>query len=394
MVPRAGAPAVTSLEFALLACAAVWLYLLLARGWFWLCGVRDDGAFPDPPAWPSIVAIVPARDEAEVIGRSIGSLAAQDYPGEFSILLVDDQSQDDTTERALDAAERSRPARSVKVIKGRALPPGWTGKLYALQQGIEAADANGATAEYIWLTDADIVYEPDALASLVRRADAGGLALTSLMVKLRCQSWAERALIPAFIFFFQMLYPFSWVGRAGSGVAAAAGGCMLVRREALIAAGGFAAIRGALIDDCALAAKLKAVGPIWLGLTSRATSIRAYDHFDDVRRMVARSAYAQLRYSGIALAGTVLSMLLVYVLPPLAAVFAQGPAQWAGWTIWATMAVLFAPTLMFYGLSALWGALLPVVALIYVVFTMDSAWQHVRGRGGMWKGRIQAANSP
>ena len=393
MVPRAGAPAVTLLEFALLACAAVWLYLLLARGGFWLCRVRDDGQFPDPRAWPSVVAIVPARDEAEVIGRSIGSLAAQDYPGDFSILLVDDQSQDGTAERALEAAERSRPARRLSVIKGRALPPGWTGKLYALQQGIEAA-ASGAKPQYIWLTDADIVYEPGALTHLVRRAEAGGFALTSLMVKLRCQSWAERALIPAFIFFFQMLYPFAWVGRKGSGVAAAAGGCMLVRREALAAAGGFATIRGALIDDCALAAKLKAVGPIWLGLTSRAYSIRPYDQFGDIRRMVARSAYAQLRYSGIALAGTVLSMLLVYVLPPLAALFAQGPAQAAGWAIWTMMAVMFAPTLVFYGLSPLWGALLPVVALIYVAFTLDSAWQHVRGRGGMWKGRIQAARSP
>ena len=382
------------LEIALLASAAVWLYLLLARGGFWLCRVRDDGEFPDPPAWPSVVAIVPARDEAAVIGRSIGSLAAQDYAGDFSILLVDDQSQDGTAERAREAAERSRPARSVSVLTGRAPPPGWTGKLYALQQGIEAAEASGVRPEYVWLSDADIVYEPGALAQLARRAEAGGLALTSLMVKLRCQSWAERALIPAFIFFFQMLYPFAWVGRKGSGVAAAAGGCMLVRREALTAAGGFAAIRGALIDDCALAAKLKAVGPIWLGLTSRAASIRPYDHFGEIRRMVARSAYAQLRYSRIALAGTVLSMLVVYVLPPLAALFAQGPAQGAGCAIWATMAILFAPTLVFYGLSPLWGALLPVVALIYVAFTLDSAWQHVRGRGGMWKGRIQAARSP
>jgi hopene-associated glycosyltransferase HpnB len=380
------------LGFALLASATAWLYLMLARGGFWLCGVRDDGAFPDPPKWPSVVAIVPARDEAAVIGESVGSLTAQDYAGEFSVLLVDDQSQDGTAARALASSHGS--ARSVKVIKGRALASGWTGKLYALQQGMEAAEAGGAKPVYLWLTDADIAYEPQALKSLVRRAEAGGLALTSLMVKLRCQSLAERALIPAFIFFFQMLYPFAWVSRKNSGVAAAAGGCMLVRREALAAAGGFAAIRAALIDDCALAAKLKAVGPIWLGLTSRADSIRPYDHFGDVRRMVARSAYAQLNYSAIALAGTVLGMLLVYVLPPLAALFAQGPAQWAGWAIWATMTVMFAPTLMFYGLSPLWSALLPVTALIYVAFTLDSAWQHVRGRGGMWKGRVQAARSP
>jgi hopene-associated glycosyltransferase HpnB len=394
MVPLSGAPAVSWLGFALLACAAVWLYLLLSRGGFWLSRVRDEGEFSDPSNWPSVVAIVPARDEAAVIGRTIGSLAAQNYAGDFSILLVDDQSQDDTAERALAAVERSQSARSLRVIHGRALAPGWTGKLYALQQGIEAAEAGGAEPVYVWLTDADIVYHPQALKSLVHRAEADGLALTSLMVKLRCQSWAERALIPAFIFFFQMLYPFAWVGRKGSGVAAAAGGCMLVRRKALAAAGGFAAIRDALIDDCALAAKLKAVGPIWLGLTSRASSIRPYDHFGDIRRMVARSAYAQLHYSAIALAGTVVGMLFVYVLPPLAALFAQGPEKWVGMAIWAMMAILFAPTLVFYGLSPLWGALLPIVALIYVAFTLDSAWQHVRGRGGMWKGRIQAARSP
>jgi len=392
MVPLAGAAQVSTLELALLTCAAVWLYLLLARGGFWLSRVRDDGEFPDPRKWPSVVAIVPARDEAALIGQSIGSLAAQDYDGDFSILLVDDQSQDGTAERALAASGDSRPARSVKVIKGRALAPGWTGKLFALQQGIESAAAEKPV--YLWLTDADIVYEPQALQSLVRRAEAGGLALTSLMVKLRCQSFAERALIPAFIFFFQMLFPFAWVSRQHSGVAAAAGGCMLVRREALAAAGGLTAIRGALIDDCALAAKLKTVGPIWLGLTSRAHSIRPYDHFGDIRRMVARSAYAQLRYSAIALAGTVLAMFFVYLLPPLAALFAQGPAQAAGAAIWVMMAILFTPTLVFYRLSPLWGLALPIIALVYVAFTLDSAWQHLRGRGGMWKGRVQAARSP
>ncbi len=382
------------LDLALLACAAIWLYLLLARGGFWLCRVRDDDVLPDPARWPSVVAVVPARDEAAVIGQSVGSLASQDYPGEFSIVLVDDQSRDGTAERALEAAQRANFRERTKVMKGRALASGWTGKLFALQQGFEAAEAQDAKPDYIWLTDADIVYAPGALASLVRRAEAGGLVATSLMVKLRCESLAERALIPTFVFFFQMLYPFSWVNRKDNGVAAAAGGCILARREALAAAGGFAAIRGALIDDCTLAARLKAIGPIWLGLTERAESIRPYNEFVDIRRMVSRSAYAQLRYSPWLLAGTVLSMLLVYALPPLAALWGSGLAREGGFAIWATMAAMFAPMLLFYGRSPLWGVGLPLIALTYLAFTVDSAWQHAMGRGGMWKGRIQAARLP
>ena len=382
------------LELALLASGVVWLYLALARGGFWLCRVRDDGAFPDPENWPGVVAIVPARDEAAVIGQTVASLAAQVYPGDLSILLVDDQSQDATAERALEAAGQAGFFRRVRIVEGRALASGWTGKLFALQQGFEAADAEGAKPKYVWLSDADIVYGPGALASLVCRAEAGGLALTSLMVKLRCESFAERALIPAFVFFFQMLYPFAWVNQKGSRMAAAAGGCMLVRREALAAAGGFAAIRGALIDDCALGARMKAIGPIWLGLTERARSIRPYDSFDDVRRMVARSAYAQLRYSPVFLAATVFAMLLIYALPPLAALLTSGAAQGIGFAIWAAMAILFAPTLMFYGRPPLASVFLPLIALVYVAFTLDSAWQHAQGRGGMWKGRIQAVRSP
>jgi hopene-associated glycosyltransferase HpnB len=385
---------VSALDFALLVCAAIWLYLLLARGGFWICRERDDGALPDPPKWPSVVAVIPARDEAGVIGQSIGSLASQDYPGDFSIVLVDDQSRDSTAERALETAERAGFAPRLRIVEGRPLAAGWTGKLFALQQGVEAAQAARAKPDFLWLTDADIAYTPDALASLVRRAEAGGLVATSLMVKLRCQSLAERALVPAFVFFFQMLYPFAWVNREGSGVAAAAGGCNLVRREALEAAGGFAAIRGALIDDCALAWRLKALGPIWLGLTKRASSIRPYDEFGDIWRMVARSAYAQLHYSPWLLAGTVLSMLLVYALPPLAALLGAGLAREGGFAIWATMTLMFAPMLMFYRRSPLWGVALPLIALAYLAFTIDSAWQHARGRGGMWKGRIQAARLP
>ena len=214
--------------------------------------------------------------------------------------------------------------------------------------------------------------------------------LTSLMAKLRCASLAERVHVPAFIYFFQMLYPFRWVAQPKAATAAAAGGCMLVRAEALEQAGGIDAIRHALIDDCALAAKLKTVGPIWLGLTERAQSLRPYDDFAEVKRMITRSAYAQLRYSPLLLIGTFLAMTLVFVAPPVFAIFASGVARWLGLAAWVLMAISFQPTLRFYRLSPLWGVALPAIALLYTYYTLDSAYQHARRRGGQWKGRAQA----
>jgi hopene-associated glycosyltransferase HpnB len=231
------------------------------------------------------------------------------------------------------------------------------------------------------------------LGTLVARAEREKLVLTSLMVELRCESFAERSLIPAFIFFFQMLYPFSWVNRPERATAAAAGGCMLIRAEVLQQAGGIDAIRSALIDDCALAKILKARGPIWLGLTERVRSIRPYPDIDEIRRMVARSAYAQLQYSPLLLAGTVLGMLLTYLAPPLLALFGSGIAQVLGLTTWGLMAVAFQPTLRLYRVSPLWGLALPAIALCYMLFTLDSALQFVRGKGGQWKGRVQATGS-
>jgi hopene-associated glycosyltransferase HpnB len=244
--------------------------------------------------------------------------------------------------------------------------------------------------DYLLLTDADIVHAPDSVTRLVAHAEAKSLVLTSLMVKLRCESFAERASIPAFIFFFQMLYPFSSVNRPQSKVAAAAGGCMLVRADVLRKAGGIEVIRGALIDDCALAKALKAHGPIWLGLTERVHSIRPYPAFADIRRMVVRSAYAQLRYSPLLLLGTVAGMVLTYFVPPLLAIFGSGAARILGLTTWLLMFIAYQPTLRFYRLSPLWGIALPAIALQYLLFTLDSAYQYVRGRGGSWKGRVQA----
>jgi len=365
---------------------AIWVYLMVARGGFWLARERDDrgeGA-REPPHWPAVTAVVPARNEAETIAASVGSLLAQDYPGPFRIILVDDESEDGTgaIARRLDATG------ALTVLTGTRQPAGWTGKLWALAQGVAFASQTHAP-EFVWLTDADIVHAPDTLKSLVRRADANGLALVSLMAKLRCESFAERFLIPAFVYFFQMLYPFARVNDGHSNVAAGAGGCMLVRRTALEAAGGIQAIRGEIIDDCALARSLKARGPIWLGLTKRSVSIREYS-FADIARMVARSAYAELRYSPLLLALVLAALLLIFVAPPLWAVFGDGASRYVAFGGWAAMAISFQPMLRFYSRSPAWGLALPLIGLLYAGFTFESAVQHWRGKGGMWKGRAQA----
>ena len=373
------------LNFLATAALAICVYLIVGRGGFWLASERDVGG-PEPSTWPAVTAVIPARDEAQGVGETIASLLQQDYPGPFSVILVDDQSTDGTAEVARHAAAAA--ADRLTVVPGTVLPAGWTGKLWAMKQGV--ARALISNPAYLLLTDADIVYDPDALTRLVSRALANGLVLNSLMVRLRCESFAERAFVPAFIFFFQMLYPFAWVNRTDRNMAAAAGGCMLVRSDALGMAGGIDAIRGALIDDCALARNLKPQGPIRLSLTQGVRSIRSYATVQDIRHMVARSAYAQLRYTPLLLAATVAGMALVYLLPIVLALFGHGLAQMLGLPAWAIMAIAFQPMLRFYRLSPLWGPFLPVIALAYMAFTLDSAYQYARKRGGMWKGRIQS----
>ena len=367
---------------------AIWLYLALGRGMFWRASVRDDRAPSPPAAWPRIVAVIPARNEADNIGSCIGSLLAQDYQGSLSILLVDDNSEDATAAVARAAAERSGSQVRLTVLQGKPLPAGWTGKLWAVKQGIDAAQAEAP--DYLLLTDADIVYDRDVVSWLTAHAEQGGVVLTSLMAKLRAESLAERAFIPAFIYFFQMLYPFAWVNRRDDPMAAAAGGCMLVKAGALERAGGIEAIRDALIDDCALAKVMKAQGPIWLGLTERVRSIRPSEGIAEIHRMVSRSAYAQLRYSPVLLALTVLGMALTYWVAPLAALFGTGMTRLAGLAAWALMAATFWPVLRFYCLSPLWSFTLPAIATMYMLFTVSSAVQHALGRGGRWKGRNQA----
>ena len=367
---------------------AAWVYLVFARGWFWLGRERDDATVAPPAAPPQVVIVVPARNEAGSIAQSVTSLLAQDYPA-LSLMLVDDDSSDGTADIARRAAAALGREDRLTVVASGALPARWTGKLWAVKQGIAAAEEK-FTPKYLMLTDADIVHAPDTASWMVAHAETHEIVLTSLTARWRCEALPERVHIPAFIFFFQLLYPFAWVNRPDSATAAGAGGCMLVRADALRAAGGIDAIRDALIDDCALAAEMKKQGPIWIGLTDRVQSIRPYPHWNDIRRMVARSAYAQLGYSPLVLIGTIAGMTLSYLVPPFMTLFASGWAQLFGILAWALMVIAFQPTLRFYRLSPLWGMALPAITLLFMLYTLDSAYQYAAGKGGAWKGRVQA----
>ena len=366
----------------------VWMGLILFRGGFWRADQRISSRVEHPSNWPEVVAVIPARNEAESIAETIRSLLRQSYPGRLSVVLVDDGSTDGTGEIARAAADGSSRR---TVLSGRALPPGWTGKLWAVQQGVEEALRIAPEAEYLLLTDADIEHAPSNVRDLVAKAEVEQLSLVSLMVRLRCVSPWERLLIPAFVFFFQKLYPFPWVNSPARRMAAAAGGCMLVRRSSLTLAGGIEAISGALIDDCALARRLKRTGPIWLGLSADTRSLRRYDTLREIWGMVARTAFEQLGNSPFMLAVTVVAMVITYLIPPAAMVYGavEGDATTAvaGLAAWLAMAFVYRPTLVLYGQPA-WAAFgLPIAALIYTAMTVDSARRHWQGKGGAWKGR-------
>lgn len=377
---------------------AAWLYLALGHGGFWRTGsgppAGDDAA--GPADWPGVVAVVPARDEADVLPGTLPTLLAQDYPGDFRVIVVDDGSTDGTA----DAAARLGDGR-LRVVEARDRPGGWAGKVWAMAEGVRAA----GEPEFLLFTDADIAYAPGTVTRLVRAAEAEGRDLVSRMATLNTRTRWERLLVPAFVYFFAQLYPFRRVARDGARTAAAAGGCMLVRREVLARAGGLGAIRGALIDDVALGRLVKrAGGRCRLDLSRDVVSRRPYPRLADLWAMVARSAYDQLRYSPVLLAGTVVTLLLVYAVPPAAAVagaaglaadapHAALPAA-AGLLAWAVMAATYAPMLRFYRLSPLRAAALPLVALMYAAMTVDSARRHRAGRGGAWKGRTVGRSLP
>jgi hopene-associated glycosyltransferase HpnB len=368
---------------------AIWLGLWLRHGGFWR---TQTAPLPTAPHdWPGVVVVIPARNEAEGIGRAVGSMLSQDYRGGVSVVVVDDESSDGTAELAMRAALAAHRPERLSVVTGSPTPPGWAGKMWAVAQGVEKAAEMDASARYILLTDGDIAHSERNVAHLVARAEAGALDLASLMVRLRCVSTAEQFMIPAFVFFFQMLYPFAQVNDPAHKVAGAAGGCMLVRRSALERIGGIAAIKGALIDDCALAAEIKRGGPIWLGLTNEAESLRIYGDLSEVWRMIARSAYTQLKYSPVLLAGTVLGLGVTFLAPPLVFIFGHGAASLFGLLAWIIMAGCYTPMLRFYGRPLWLAPLLPVIALVYLGATLDSAFRHMQGKGGAWKGRFQAA---
>ncbi|MFJ6138956.1 glycosyltransferase [Kitasatospora sp. NPDC092286] len=374
----------------------VWLWLACCHGLFWRTDVRLPPRRP-PARWPAVAVVVPARDEAEVLPLSLPSLLAQKYPGRARVILVDDHSSDGTGAVASNLATPDPAAPGLTSTAGLELtvttppplPPGWTGKLWALRHGVELA---GPDAEYLLLTDADIAHGPDSLADLVAGAESNGLDLVSQMARLRVETGWERLIVPAFVYFFAQLYPFRRSNRPGSRTAAAAGGCSLVRRDALERAGGVAAIRGAVIDDVSLARAVKASGGrIWLGLAEEVDSVRPYPRLAQLWRMVSRSAYAQLRHSSVLLLGTVLGLTLVYLVPPVATLAGLATARWAvagaGGAAWALMAGTYLPMLRYYRRPAPAALLLPFTAALYLLMTVDSAVRHWRGRGASWKGR-------
>ena len=367
------------LELAGAAAAAVWLYLLLFRGGYWL-EFRNAGAAGKPAAAPPIVAIIPARNEAETIERAIRSLISQ----VTHIVVIDDGSIDGTAE----LARRSAPSGKVSVISSEPLPSAWTGKLWAVHQGLNYAAA--LPSGYLLLTDADIEHGPGSVALLAARADAGRYDLVSYMATLHCSTFAEKALIPAFVYFFLALYPPAWIRNPRRRTAGAAGGCMLIRRQAMERIGGVKAIHGELIDDCALARAMKqAGGRVWLGLGEKTRSLRVYDGLGEMERMIARTAFTQLRYSVWILAATLAALGTTYFLGPVLAVTAPRPAAMSGAAAWLLMSISYFPALRFYRRSPLWAPMLPVIAGFYAWATLHSAILHWRGRGGMWKGRVQ-----
>lgn len=383
---------------------AIWIGLLAVWGGFWKCDQRlagegrpSDNPPPGHQKLPAICAVIPARNEADLLPTTVRSLLSQSYAGDFQIVVVDDQSTDGTGEAARQAAAELGKAHQLTVIQSEPLPSGWTGKLWAMEQGVRYVQTLTPLPEFLLFTDADIEHDAGNLNRLATKAQQDKLEMVSLMVLLRCQSVWEKFLIPAFVFFFQKLYPFPLVNNPRSRIAAAAGGCILIRRETLMQIGGLQILRQALIDDCSLAIAVKRPEnaenrPIWLGLTQTTRSLRPYDSLRTIWDMVARTAYTQLNYSPLLLVGTLFGMTLVYLVAPISTVTGLLTGYWqlglAGLLGWALMTLAYLPTIRLYQLSPLWAVCLPAIAVLYNLMTIDSAMRHWRGQGGAWKGRV------
>ncbi|HEY1900496.1 MAG TPA: glycosyltransferase [Steroidobacteraceae bacterium] len=366
----------------------IWLYLMLARGGFWRVGrlLSTDAAVPG--AADRVVAVIPARNEASVVGLAVQSLLAQHYAGELHIVVVDDASSDGTADVVGAVAAQAGAVERVTVLRGSGPEPGWSGKVCAMARGVATAALR--QPDYLLFTDADIHHEPDHVARLVANAQRLDADLLSFMVQLTVSNAAERWLIPAFVFFFLKLYPPAWIARRGAATAGAAGGCMLVRPAALERSGGLEAIHSQIIDDCALARSIKrAGGRVCLGLTRRARSLRPYGSVAEIGRMISRTAFNQLGHSWLLLLGTLVGLVATYLLPPVL-LFSGSPTGIVGGACaWALMSLCYRPMVRFYGLNAWWALTLPAAAAYYAGATVYSAWQYQIGRGGQWKGRAQ-----
>jgi hopene-associated glycosyltransferase HpnB len=372
---------------------AIWSYLVLARGFFWQgsfwetknarSDARDIAGFLG-----SVVAIVPARNEAALIGSAITSLLNQTVA--LRVILVDDESTDGTADVARRVAEKAGKTDALIVIQGKPMPAGWTGKVWSMHQGIEYARVRGFNPPWLMLTDADVLHGPETVASLGRIASQGQYDLVSFMVKLHCESLAEKLLIPAFVYFFLMLYPPAWIRNPRRATAGAAGGCMLVRAEALECAGGLQAVRNAVIDDCALAGLLKRHGRrLWVGLTDQSQSLRRYETFSQIEHMISRTAFNQLKHSLFLLLCTIAGMVITYLAPPLLLLSGSRMPIFLGAASWAAMAITYSSIVRYYRLKPTWALALPLTALFYLGATVHSAVKYWSGSGGEWKGRAQ-----
>lgn len=373
-------------ELAAACTVLIWLYLLLFRGMFWR--LREDRSAPEPPVACRVAVVIPARNEAETIGRTIASLTAQNFSGALHIFLVDDHSTDGTAE----IARASASPDLLTVVAAKPLAVGWTGKTWAMSEGVRQAES--FRPDFVLFSDADIAHSLEGIPQLVVRAEKGGYDLVSWMVRLRSETFAEKALIPAFVFFFFMLYPPAWTESARHKTAGAAGGCILLRWTALTRIGGIAAIRPELIDDCALAKAVKSTGGrLWLGVTSKTESIRGYGTFGEIGRMISRTAFWQLQHSVMLLLGTMVGMFVTYMLPVVLLFTGKPMAMSLGALAWFLMMATYAQTLRFYRLSLFWAPVLPLIAVFYTGATAHSAIRYWTGRGGEWKGRMQDVKS-
>ena len=367
----------------------IWVYLLTGRGQFWRVAAGGPPAAP-PGIARHVVVVIPARNEAAAIGSAVASLAQQNFDGLIELIVVDDGSTDGTTAAATAAARDAGALPRFTLIEGAAPPRGWTGKVWALSQGVAAAAQRDA--DYLLFTDADIRHGPNSVAALVADAEAHDRDLVSHMVKLSTATWAERLLIPAFVFFFFQLYPPAWIAAPHRKLAAAAGGCILIRPQALARIGGLQTIRARIIDDCALARAVKdRGGRISLQLTRETSSLRTYGSATEIGAMISRTAFAQLGHSYLALAATLLGLFLTYLLPVVLLFTGDPVLIWLGVLGLLLMSLCYLPMVRFYGLSPLWSLCLPPIAVFYLGAVIHSTVQYARGKGGQWKGRAQDA---